>query len=219
LGAPSGIARLGSGTVVGALDQLGEQRFRGRGAALAADIATSGSAEALYRALLAGLGYGAAGGLTERFAERLPWRAVAPLIEASARDSPALEQLLLASAGPLLAAHTGRPANHPARRLAGLSALLVRHRALFAEAPDLAPPLALPARDLVASFTSGALIGRSRAIELLVNAVLPWATALASLQGRRDLEGAGEGVTSVGELDRPDDAIGPAGGVMHKPIR
>ncbi len=195
------IARLGREAVLLVLDDLGDARFRDRTVALAAAIERLAAAEALYRALLAGLGYGGNAALLEQLAERVPWRAVAPLLEASARDSPAVEQLLLAGAGPLLAAHAGRPANHPARRLAGLAALLVRHRPLFTEAPDVEALLALPPRDLVASFTAGALIGRSRAIELLVNAVLPWTAALAAKQGRLELAAAAR--ARYEELPRP----------------
>ena len=39
---------------------------------------------------------------------------------------------------------------------------------------------------LPAKRNPGALIGRSRAIELLVNAVLPWAAAVAEQRGKRD---------------------------------
>jgi hypothetical protein len=84
----------------------------------------------------------------------------------------------------LLAGHAGRPANHPARRISGLAALVVRHRTLFATAPDVARLLALSPRELICAFTVAPLIGRSRAIELLTNAVLPWAAALAPPQDR-----------------------------------
>ena len=96
-----------------------------------------------------------------------------------------------------------RPANHPARRLAALACLLKRHAGLLAGSGALAEALSLSNRSLIQEWTvpaneywrahvapgrlarrsPGALIGRSRAIELLVNAVLPWATAVAYRAG------------------------------------
>ena len=117
-----------------------------------------------------------------------------------------------------------RPSNHPARRLAGVGRLLVRHRTLLEggvspaqhvgqsvpeliaawtvaasgywrchiapgvapKAPGVAPKapgVALRAPGAAAKRPPGALIGRSRAIELLTNAVLPWAAAVAGARG------------------------------------
>ncbi|MCH8066764.1 MAG: DUF2851 family protein, partial [Chloroflexi bacterium] len=119
----------------------------------------------------------------------------------------------LASGGgapPASAISPRRPANHPARRLAGVARLLVRHRALLDGGAPVADQMAMPSAQLVAAWTvaangywrchiapgaaarapgvaakrsPGALIGRSRAIELLTNAVLPWAAAVAEARG------------------------------------
>ena len=109
-------------------------------------------------------------------------------------------------APPPVAPASIRPANHPARRLAGLAQLLARHGA---SEDGLAVPdasLEAPASGLVAAWTvpapgywrrylapgvetarsPGALIGRGRAIELLVNAVLPWAAARAEARGESE---------------------------------
>jgi hypothetical protein len=110
------------------------------------------------------------------------------MLEPGIPDARAVEALLLRDAGALLDVYTGRPANHPARRIGGLAALLVRHRALFVTAPDVTRLLALAPRDLAGAFTVAPLIGRSRAIELLTNAVLPWAAALAIRQNEPGLE-------------------------------
>ncbi|MEX1253777.1 MAG: DUF2851 family protein [Dehalococcoidia bacterium] len=227
------IARLGGPALLGVLDELGDARFREREGALAAEIARSGPGEALYRALLSGLGYGGLRGAFDALADALPWP------ELAARDSappeperPTLfEALLLGAAGLLsdrsaqdpyeaglvlrwnaagiaplsvaLAGAAARPANHPARRLAGLAQLLAR-RGDFGERAGalLGPPDGSPAA-LIAAWSApasgywrrylapgrpamkppGALIGRSRAIELLTNAVLPWAAALGGLGG------------------------------------
>ncbi len=96
-----------------------------------------------------------------------------------------------------------RPASHPARRLAGVARLIVRHMGLLDGTTPVAPVGALPPKDLIAAWTvaadgywashiapwqpakrsPGALIGRSRAIELLVNALLPWAAAVGRGEG------------------------------------
>ena len=103
-----------------------------------------------------------------------------------------------------------RPSNHPARRLAGVARLLTRHRDLLEGRASLAQHVAQSTSELIAAWTvaasgywrcciapgaaarapgaaakrsPGALIGRSRAIELLTNAVLPWAAAVAEARG------------------------------------
>ncbi len=101
-----------------------------------------------------------------------------------------------------------RPSNHPARRLAGLAQLLTKHRNLMREGItetnglDGSPSRAIrewtaPAngywqRNVAPARPSqkklGALIGRSRAIELLINAVFPWMAACCELAG--NVEGA-----------------------------
>jgi hypothetical protein len=200
------LARLGREEVLRALAALGSRRFEERTAALAEAVRAHGPAEALYRALLAGLGYGGARLLLDSLADRLPWRELAQLMEGAPLDRrvAAAEAALLASVSMTggRAPHAplaGRPANRPERRLTGLARLLARHRALFEDATLLeaeAPP-----RELIAAWSAGALIGRSRAIELLVNAVLPWAMACA--QARGDAATADRARSSFARLPRP----------------
>jgi hypothetical protein len=200
------LARLGREEVLRALAALGGRRFEERTAALAAALRPHGPAEALYRALLAGLGYGGDRPLLDSLADRLPWRELAQLIEAVPLDLrvAAAETALLSAAGlpgegaPRFSA-LGRPANRPERRLAGLARLVARHRSLFEDAALLeadAPP-----RELIAAWSAGALIGRSRAIELLVNAVLPWAMACAEARG--DAAAADRARACFARLPRP----------------
>ncbi len=99
-----------------------------------------------------------------------------------------------------------RLSNHPARRLAGLAQLLTKHRNLMragiAETNGLDGPVGRLIREWSAPANGywqgnvaparparrplGALIGRSRAVELLINAVLPWLTACCELAGNAD---------------------------------
>jgi hypothetical protein len=193
------IARLGAGAVRRELERLGDERFGARVEAIRRETEGGGAAGALYRALVAGLGYGGDRAAFARIAERLPWAEAAGLLEGGTARAAALEHRLLAAAAGLQ--HSGRPANHPARRLAGLARLLVRQRALFADAPDIAAWLALTPRELIAAFSAPPLIGRGRAIELLTNAVLPWTAALAAQLERADL--AEQAFERYAELPRP----------------
>ncbi|MCH7838311.1 MAG: DUF2851 family protein [Chloroflexi bacterium] len=182
------IARLGREEVLRSLEELGDRRFREREAALAASLRAVGAGEALYRALLAGLGYGGERERFEAVAAALPWRELTALLAASpdAERGVLAEALLLGTAG-LLPSQRGetsrhayeqeleerwralgrasppagspqppvavRPANHPARRLAGLAQLLARHGA---DSESLAlPPETLdgPPSRLVAGWT------------------------------------------------------------------
>ena len=189
------VVRLGHGELLRTMEELGDRRFRERETVLGTGLAEHGPAETLYRALLSGLGYGGDRGLLEALTKRLPWREVAAV-----PDVELIEALLLGVAGLLPSQQgtqpggpaSGRPANHPARRLAGLARLLARHRRAFTEGIPPAELLAGRTSTLIASWTvagprsTAALIGRGRAIELLVNAVLPWAAACAEQRGDRE---------------------------------
>jgi hypothetical protein len=194
------LARLGPEQVLRTLAALGDGRFAERAAALAAALRTHGAAEALYRALLSALGYGGDRLLLGRVAERLPWHALAEVITVAPPDrrAAAAETALVAALGSAPQAG-GRPANRPERRLAGLARLAVRHRRLV-EQPSLLDTEAPPG-DLVAAWCAGALIGRSRAIELLTNGVLPWAAACA--EARADPALAGRVRACYARLPRP----------------
>lgn len=100
-----------------------------------------------------------------------------------------------------------RPANRPERRLAGAAVVLSRHAAdllapLRAALADPPPPVAA----LLAPWTarsSGqgpALIGKGRALEILVNIVLPLAAVLA--EADRDREGATRARQALARLPR-----------------
>ena len=196
------IARLGQDDVLRVLDEHGDARLARREAALAHEITTQGAGAALYRALLDALGYGGARELMSSLAAALPWPLLREaLVSVQPRERVALaEALLLQGAageldGPL------RPANHPARRLAGLARLLARHWPLEEVTAEGAP------RELVAAWSAAggrdgsALIGRARAIELLVNAVLPWRAACCESAG--DPEGASVARATFVALPRP----------------
>jgi hypothetical protein len=96
-----------------------------------------------------------------------------------------------------------RPENHPARRLAGLARLLSRWPSLVAALHSLDDTDGRPLSQFIAAWQVpadgfwqfnhspdgggrppfGALIGRGRALELLINAVLPFAAAFGQARG------------------------------------
>ena len=182
------LARLGREEVPGQLAALGDRRFAERAVVLGEALRAHGPGEALYRALLSGLGYGGDRPLLEGVAGRLPWPALAALLDSAPADRrvAAAETALVGTLGAAPPAG-GRPANRPERRVAGLARLAARHRPLF-ERPAAFDADARP-RELAAAWSAGELIGRSRAIELLVNAVLPWAAACAEERGDEALAG------------------------------
>jgi hypothetical protein len=181
------VARLGQEQLLAFLNDLGDERFRAREEVLAGQIESRGPGEALYRSLLEGLSYGGDRRLPE-IAAALPYRMLASRLEAAAgREREGLAARLLCSAlPPDVPRSGGRPANRPERRLAGLARLLARHHPLDGAGSGTAGSAP---RELVASWSAPPHIGRSRAVELLTNAVLPWAAAHAERLGLRDEAG------------------------------
>jgi hypothetical protein len=103
-------------------------------------------------------------------------------------------------AGPRLPPETWRlnglrPENHPVRRLAGLARLVARRPSLVAGLNTLEESRSIPmliaawqvaadsARASNSSLPHPALIGRGRALELLINALLPFAAAFGQMRG------------------------------------
>jgi Protein of unknown function (DUF2851) len=180
------VARLGRDEVAEFLDALGDERFAARRTALSPLITERGAGETLFRALLEGLSYGGDRSLLEQIADALSYAALSRELDraGSEGERAAAAGRLLRNALPGLGHGTivGRPANGPERRLSGLAKLLARHHPL----EPVAAGLAGSSRELVAAWCAPPDIGRSRAIELLTNAVLPWAAARAKRLGLPD---------------------------------
>ena len=231
----SAVERMGADTVGATLARLGERRLQAKAASLAGRPAVL----ALYQELLRTLGHGPQRDAWLHLAGHVP---PPLLEQASERPqesrAPAVEALLLGAAGLLpnvsdpysaelhrlwrahgspsgltiTTAGPHRPANHPARRLAGLARLLqfgipplldrLRAAVLSEARPEqaLLRSLTVPADGLWAERTlpwgssrlSGpapALIGAGKAIELAINAALP--VLLATAERNRDTRLAG----------------------------
>ena len=124
-------------------------------------------------------------------ASAVPWRALrAAIAELPARERAAVAGAWLSSGMESVGApgafglpgfavvHVTRPLNRPERRLAGVAAIAGRvARTGLGEAFVRALDDARPPRRLVALLTVTGAIGRSRAIEIATNAVLPWLAA------------------------------------------
>ena len=184
----SAITRMGGGAVAATFDRLGDMRFRARIAYFARRPAAEPPDEALWRALIGALGFGGGPATYHSVAMGVSWaglRRAMLAVPVSARAATAYE-LLMAAAGPLPARreHALRPANRPENRLQGASVLAARFAgggplASLAGALDSQPTS--QSRALSAAITMLSVprhIGRSRAVELLGNAVLPCLAAL-----------------------------------------
>lgn len=146
-----------SADVAGRLEALGRARFDRRRAAFRRAAAAAGFEEALYRGLMTALGYRL---------NKAPFSELARLAPRSATrglDRGALERLYGdAAAGLPWRAAGVRPANHPARRLAGWCRLLA------------ATPGSLTALDEAAIVArSGGLVGPDRAAAMVASVLMP----------------------------------------------
>jgi hypothetical protein len=182
----SAVARLGGEAVGASLARLGGMRFRQKAAALGKRLA-GGEApeEILWAGLLEALGYGGERDGLRAVAGVVPWRELRRALLARPAEERALAaRHHLLSAWDYLKVKPGRaagvrPRNQPEKRLAGAGALAAR----FCEdglAASLLPPLEDDDAPLsvAGALAVPGLIGRSRAIEMTGNAVLPLAAAL-----------------------------------------
>ena len=181
------VQRLGADAVRSVLHDGGERRLRAKAAALADEFRDADAEQVLYRAVCRALG------LTRNvepfglLANRLPLRAALAAV-AGMSDEAAVRRLgarLQEAAGfggsaPPLGALPWRldglrPNAHPARRIEGLAGVLARCRGTGLEAA-IRQAVAVGAPALLRLLTSPG-IGRDRAVEIAVNAVLPFLIA------------------------------------------
>jgi hypothetical protein len=180
------IDRLGVEPVRSVLTEGGVHRLRTKVAALAGDIRASPE-QTLYLALCGALGLTRNVEPFQRLAERIPIEPMLAEVASHTEEVAAaiLRERLRAAAGfgadalPLGALPWRldglRPNAHPVKRLDGLAVLLARHRRTgLVTAVRTAAETGAPAL-LRAIQVPG--IGRDRAVEVAVNAVLPWLIA------------------------------------------
>jgi hypothetical protein len=180
--------RLGNDEVGQTLDRLGAMRFRQKAAALRKRLAGGEEIEQLlWAGLLEALAYGGERESFRSLADAAPWDAA----QDRALDGPgAARSLLEAAFTPGTVRGGVRPGNGASRRLSGAAALAARF-APAGLAASLIGPLAEPAgaaKEIVSALTVPGLVGRGRAIEMAVNAVLPLAAAVCGEEGASQVE-------------------------------
>lgn len=183
-------ARLSAEEVQATILASGRLRFEQRTESLAADLTATDPDQVLYTALLEACGYASNRQAFRALAEAAPYAWV--------RSLPKRERL----AGLLAAASLGpeisgveppailpaaswrlvrlRPANQPARRLAGVAALLERHGPRLAQSlVDIvcSVPPARALRSALLVTTEAGAIGAGRADEIAASVVLPFVAA------------------------------------------
>jgi len=209
-------ARLGEDGVRTALRAAGRRRFEGKVAALKALAADVGETEAAWRTLFDVVGVGGDREGFRRLAVAFPEALARDVLARGGEEAAnALGDRLAYAAGlgapealdrrglpaPLRPglAMTGRPANGPRRRLAGLAALYARSAGDLSGFMRRSVDAADTAKALVVawqvSLGGEALIGPDRARELALNLALPFASLDAGLRERVDslLDGLGAG--------------------------
>jgi hypothetical protein len=222
--------RLGAGFVRDTLAEAGRRRFEDRAALMRDQAGLLGAEEALWRGLLDTLGIGGDRAGFRRLAEvfpaslagALPDPEAALLFVAGLGEAPTKVPTLPPPLRPALRA-TGRPANHPRRRLSGLAALYRRAANLAGDQDRALSQLAqrtvqepqhrrAMALWQVPGKEGPALIGPERARELLINAVLPAAAALGRRRAALTLLGRLPAGSAYGRTNFLEANLRPAKG-------
>jgi hypothetical protein len=187
----SAVARSGAAAVAAALDRLGDMRFRAKAAEFTRQLSAEPPDSVLWRALIQALGFGGARATFGNVAETVSWAELREAMLAApvfTRAATAYALLIAAAGPPGGRTRALRPVNRPENRLRGAAALAAR----FADRGPLdwldealelrsAPPSEYDGRAVstaITMLTVPVLIGRSRAVEVLANAVLPCLAAL-----------------------------------------
>ena len=191
------------------LSTAGEERFAARVSGAELAMRHEGVDQALYAAVMECMGFPRNKRQFRELARRLPWSA---LVSWSARgDVSGIEDLLLWAGGfaakppgagalrgktPAWTRPAGRPDNAPGRRIKGAARLVTRWRDRGGPARAMTEVLlgSQTPREVIRAFEAAgednkrSLIGRGRAAEIVVNAVLPGLCAAARLAGDGKLE-------------------------------
>lgn len=216
------VARMGRPEVEGTLERMGTMRLRQKADACRRALAGANPEQLLYSGLLEVLGYSRNREPFRRLADLLPWTGLrARLLDVPVAQRPLLARVLLteAAADPSLRWRISglRPANRPQARLEGAAFLLARWAETGLVA-SLNSAVAAGPSALLTALSAPPAIGRSRAGELAVNAVLPLLLTLAEASRSRREVRAIEGVfvalpraARYGETAHLDAALGPHG--------
>ena len=193
------------------LSTAGEERFAARVSGAELAMRHEGVDQALYAAVMECMGFPRNKRQFRELARRLPWSSVASW--STPGDVSGVADLLLWAAGfapkpdgagtlkgkpPVWTRPPGRPDNAPERRIKGAARLVNGWRERGGPGRAMTEVLlgSKTPREVIRAFEAPgeenkrSLIGRGRAAEIVVNAVLPGLCALARLAGDRRLESA-----------------------------
>jgi hypothetical protein len=184
----SALERLGSETVAATLDSLGQQRFREKAEAMRQLLEKEPADEVIWQGLLRALGYGGDRQSFTTLAARVPWKRISATLRRLPSEQRATEaRRLLAASSPAVARgqfRQGRPGNAGWRRLEGAALLAARFcceglasrlEKILSDTPEQGASTLLAS--LQVAGCPQAFIGRSRALEIVTNVVLPYAAA------------------------------------------
>lgn len=174
----------------------GVERFINRASGFRLEILADGAEQALYAGLLECLGYSQNRGGFLRLARRLPWLTLTQLDDSRigaaalyaagfAKRPPGVPPLN--GAAPHWKRNCGRPQNRPLNRIQAAEGLMVAMARAGGVIPYCRRVLDSPADherqiNLLRCGSPPRRIGRDRALEMLVNAVLPALFALSELE-------------------------------------
>lgn len=219
------LSRLGDGRITALLLSGGEQRLRRKAAAIAAELELESPGQVLYRAICGALGLSRNVEPFRLLADcpPIPVLLDAVAVRADAEAEAAIRARLFAVAGfgpeaPALGALPWRleglrPNAHPRHRIEGLAALVVRHRGGLVEALDRASEEG-PAPLLAALRAPG--IGRERAVEIAVNAVIPFLIATGAEERAFSVARSLPPAAAYGRLTLLDSALAASGAVERE---
>ena len=191
------------------LSTAGEERFAARVSGAELAMRHEGVDQALYLAVMECMGFPRNKRQFRELARRLPWPSLVSRVTTG--DASPMEDLLLWAGGfagkpagagrlngtaPVWTRPAGRPDNAPERRIRGAARLAARWSQGGGPARTMTAIVlgSKKPRDVIRAFEAPgeserrSLIGRGRAAEIVVNAVLPGLCAAARLQGDSTLE-------------------------------
>ncbi|MDQ3856219.1 MAG: DUF2851 family protein [Chloroflexota bacterium] len=195
---------------LGVIESAGDARFDAKVAALEGDLAARSADQVLYAAVMECMGYSENKVPFRLLAESLPVDALLDgqqetvfhrLQAASGLDPSSMERALLRAEQWQLA--RVRPSNHPLRRMRGIAEVLraaklhggltqyLVRSCVGASGTELQQRLTVRVQD------AGTVIGPERALETLVNAVVPFAVAYGRWTDDPELERWGRDVWSA----------------------
>jgi hypothetical protein len=191
------VTRLGEGVVGEVLDGAGKERFRSKAGHFQAELAVKERDQVLYEGLMRALGYSGNSESFEELARRMPIKILREMVQnINPERRASLFHRALSNEADLLpwCLAAVRPGNAPQRRINAAAYLLARYLRngglaqrllqLVTETDVINGHRKLEDGLMVKEGGHGALVGRARAREMVVNIVLPFSFALGGARSK-----------------------------------